>query len=30
MGWYNSPEYQAILPNRFAHSEANFLLIPGV
>jgi len=29
-GWYNSPEYQAILPARLSHSEGNFLLVEGV
>jgi uncharacterized protein (DUF1330 family) len=28
--WYDSPEYQAILPNRLEHSEGNFLLVEGV
>lgn len=29
-GWYNSPEYQAILPARLGNSEGNFLLVEGV
>ena len=29
-GWYNSPEYQAILPARLDSSTANFLLVEGV
>ncbi len=28
--WYDSPDYQAILPNRLAHSDANFMIIEGV
>jgi uncharacterized protein (DUF1330 family) len=28
--WYHSPEYQAILPLRLAHSRAQFLaIVPG-
>jgi len=29
-GWYDSPEYQAILPARLESSSANFLLVEGV
>jgi uncharacterized protein (DUF1330 family) len=29
-GWYDSPEYQAIIPNRMANSSGNFLLVDGV
>jgi len=29
-GWYESAEYQAILPSRLQSSEANFLLVEGV
>ena len=29
-GWYESAEYQAILPARLQSSEANFLLVEGV
>ena len=29
-GWYNSPEYQAIIDSRLQASEANFLLIEGL
>ena len=28
--WYNSPEYQAILPKRLNASNANALLVEGV
>lgn len=28
--WYNSPEYQAILPHRLANSNGNFIWIEGV
>jgi uncharacterized protein (DUF1330 family) len=27
LGWYNSPEYQAILPGRLAASMANLVLV---
>ena len=29
-GWYNSPEYQAILPYRTSNSKCNFLWVAGV
>ena len=29
-GWYNSPEYQKILPNRFENSKARAFLVEGV
>ena len=29
-GWYNSPEYQAILPHRMNNSKANFIWAEGV
>ncbi len=28
--WYNSPEYQEILPARLNNSRGNFLLAPGL
>ena len=28
--WYNSPEYQKILPNRLAHSTARAFIVEGV
>ena len=28
--WYNSPEYQKILPNRLANSQARALIVEGV
>ena len=28
--WYNSPEYQEILPARLNSSTANFLLVQGI
>jgi uncharacterized protein (DUF1330 family) len=28
--WYNSPEYQAILPARLNNSSGNFLLVAGI
>ena len=28
--WYNSPEYQAILPARLNSSRGNFLLVAGL
>ena len=28
--WYNSPEYQAILPARLESATANFVLVEGV
>jgi uncharacterized protein (DUF1330 family) len=28
--WYNSPEYQAILPARLDNSRGNFLLVDGI
>ncbi len=28
--WYNSPEYQAILPARLDNSHGNFLLVAGL
>jgi len=30
LGWYNSPEYQAILPIRLANSIGNMVLVDGV
>ena len=27
--WYNSPEYQAILPHRLANSEGHIVLVDG-
>ena len=29
-GWYNSPEYQEILPHRIQNSEGNFIFAVGV
>jgi uncharacterized protein (DUF1330 family) len=29
-GWYNSPEYQALLPYRTRHSKSNFVWVNGV
>jgi uncharacterized protein (DUF1330 family) len=29
-GWYNSPEYQAILPYRTKNSKGNFVWVEGV
>lgn len=29
-GWYNSPEYQAILPHRMKNSKCNFVWAEGV
>jgi uncharacterized protein (DUF1330 family) len=28
--WYNSPEYQAILPIRLACADDNFLILDGI
>ncbi|MGR9092554.1 MAG: DUF1330 domain-containing protein [Gammaproteobacteria bacterium] len=28
--WYDSPEYQAILPARLNHTAGNFLLVEGI
>ncbi len=28
-GWYNSAEYQAILPNRLENSRGNFIWVEG-
>lgn len=28
--WYNSPEYQEILPMRLAAADDNFLIVPGL
>lgn len=29
-GWYNSPQYQAILPHRLKNSKCNFVWAEGV
>ena len=29
-GWYDSSEYQAIIPSRTANSTGNFLLVDGI
>jgi len=29
-GWYNSPEYQAILPHRLNNARSNFVWVLGV
>lgn len=28
-GWYNSPEYQALLPHRLNHAKSNFMWLEG-
>lgn len=29
-GWYNSPEYQAILPHRLDNTDDRFLIVEGL